>query len=579
MTSAPTLTQEQYEVASWAELHPAVMGMVGRGTWTILDLFDNLVWFKGAADWTAWRAFLCALYALPMTDQELAIYQECTGRRLPPTYPAREVWAPTGRRARKSAIAALIAVFEGGFKDYSKYIAPGERPTIPILGKNKEEAQQIHTFAKAILADESLRHLVEGEPLADTISLITGVDLRIRAVSLTAGRSKTIPLGLLDEVAFFAVEGAVPDVEVVRGIRPGMATIPDAKLFGMSSPWGKRGLLYDNFKLYHATSVTSDGRVVYNEAKERAADRDRVLVWKAPTLRMHKTAQLEAEVKIAYQKDPIAASAEYGADFREDTDAFMLERVLEAAIVPGRFVVPPGLQNYFGFCDPSGGSSDSLTLAIAHFQPDQLQGPPSPPSLEVDFDPQPSEELVGPPGKVVLDFVDEWRAPFDPDEVAEKVARVLKGYGLYRVTGDHYGGKWPVAAFRRHQISFFWSKKVKSEIYRDFLPILNSGQAELLDNPTLKAQFLALDRNVARGGRETIDHVPGGHDDVANAVAGACEEAKRVGAKMKQPARPVIPPTTVVEIHKRRIAEALAKTRRAPTEGAHGNPWRRGGIR
>jgi hypothetical protein len=33
---------------------------------------------------------------------------------------------------------------------------------------------------------------------------------------------------------------------------------------------------------------------------------------------------------------------------------------------------------------------------------------------------------------------------------------------------------------------------------------------------------VSLERRTARGGRDTIDHPPGGHDDVANAVAGAC---------------------------------------------------------
>ena len=35
------------------------------------------------------------------------------------------------------------------------------------------------------------------------------------------------------------------------------------------------------------------------------------------------------------------------------------------------------------------------------------------------------------------------------------------------------------------------------------------------------AQLCGLDRRTARGGRDSIDHAPGGHDDLANAVAGA----------------------------------------------------------
>ena len=65
------------------------------------------------------------------------------------------------------------------------------------------------------------------------------------------------------------------------------------------------------------------------------------------------------------------------------------------------------------------------------------------------------------------------------------------------------------------------SDRPKSEIYRDTLPLLNSGKAELLDLPRLATQFAGLERHTARGGRDSIDHAPGGHDDVANAAAGA----------------------------------------------------------
>jgi hypothetical protein len=51
--------------------------------------------------------------------------------------------------------------------------------------------------------------------------------------------------------------------------------------------------------------------------------------------------------------------------------------------------------------------------------------------------------------------------------------------------------------------------------------LLNSRMAELLDNARLVAQLCQLERRTARSGKDSIDHVPGGHDDVCNAVAGA----------------------------------------------------------
>jgi hypothetical protein len=42
----------------------------------------------------------------------------------------------------------------------------------------------------------------------------------------------------------------------------------------------------------------------------------------------------------------------------------------------------------------------------------------------------------------------------------------------------------------------------------------------LLDDPRLIDQLCALERRTARGGRDSIDHPPGAHDDVVNTVAG-----------------------------------------------------------
>ncbi len=52
------------------------------------------------------------------------------------------------------------------------------------------------------------------------------------------------------------------------------------------------------------------------------------------------------------------------------------------------------------------------------------------------------------------------------------------------------------------------------------LPLLNSCRIDLLDNARLIAQLCALERRTARGGKDSIDHPPNGHDDLCNVVAG-----------------------------------------------------------
>jgi hypothetical protein len=52
------------------------------------------------------------------------------------------------------------------------------------------------------------------------------------------------------------------------------------------------------------------------------------------------------------------------------------------------------------------------------------------------------------------------------------------------------------------------------------LATLNSGRIELPDDKRLVGQLCSLERRTARGGRDTIDHAPGAHDDLANVIAG-----------------------------------------------------------
>src|SRR5262249_56973787 len=105
-------------------------------------------------------------------------------------------------------------------------------------------------------------------------------------------------------------------------------------------------------------------------------------------------------------------------------------------------------------------------------------------------------------------------------QVVAEHAALLRSYGIPEVTGDRYAGEWPREAFRTHGITYRVADKPKSDLYRDALPSLNAGLVELLDHPRLVPQLAGLERRTARGGRDTIDHAPGGRDDIANAVAG-----------------------------------------------------------
>jgi len=123
--------------------------------------------------------------------------------------------------------------------------------------------------------------------------------------------------------------------------------------------------------------------------------------------------------------------------------------------------------------------------------------------------------------RIVLDALRERRPPFSPDDVVIEFAETLKSYGIGTVQSDKYAGSWVVERLGAHGIRCEQSARPKSSLYTNLLPLLNSNRIELLDNQRLIAPLCGLERRTARGGRDSIDHAPGAHDDLANAVAGA----------------------------------------------------------
>lgn len=456
---------------------------------TILEACDSPAlfgrWFKTAATWRAWFIFLRALFGLPIAEDDRELWERCTARRwLPDSGGFHEAWLICGRRAGKSLILALVAVFLATFRDWAPYFSPGERGTVMVIAADRRQARVIFRYALALLRKvPALAALIERET-ADAIDLSNGVTIEILTANFRSLRGYTVVAALGDEVAFWrSEESANPDAEILAAIRPAMATIPGSRLLVASSPYAKRGVVWDAFRKHFG----KDGPV---------------LVWRADTRTMNPTVPEEL-IAEAYERDPASAAAEYGAEFRSDVETFIAREVVEALVVPGRHELPPVSGTvYFAFVDPSGGSQDSMTLAIAH----------------------------GSEGRAVLDAVRERRPPFSPDAVVEEFTTLIKSYGgLASVEGDRYGGEWPRERFKVHGVEYRVAEKPKSDIYRDLLPRLNSGQAELLDHPRLVAQLCGLERRTARGGRDSIDHAPGSgsRDDLSNAVAGALIKAVR----------------------------------------------------
>lgn len=424
----------------------------------------------GGESWASWRTLIGGFYGVDGIDRDL--FHTLTQRE--PGGPWQELWQAIGRRGGKSRAAALVAIFEAAFRDHRARLAPGEVAVVLVIAADRRQARVVHRYIKGLIhGNAMLRRMVTRET-EEIIELSNGTAIEVATASFRALRGYTVCAAILDELAFWYSDGANPDAEILQGLRPALATLR-GKLIALSSPYARRGVLWDVFR------------------KHYGGDDRQVLVAKAPSLVMNPTIDPQI-VADAFEADPASASAEWAAEFRTDVETYVSREVIEACVESGvRERARLSRFSYSAFIDPSGGSSDSMTMAIAHAEGDQL----------------------------VLDCLRERRAPFNPTDVVAEFADTLKLYRVRRVSGDKYAGEWPREAFGKVGISYQAADRPKSQLYADLLPLLNSCRAALLDEPRLIAQLVGLERRTARGGRDSIDHAPGVHDDVANAVAGA----------------------------------------------------------
>ena len=440
------------------------------------NLFGS--WFADDS-WATWRVIDKAIFGLPLDAAELPVFRELTGRAEPPTEQVTEAWIIAGRRAGKSrkaaAYGAYLATVGAELRGTCARLTRGERGVCQVLAIDRDQAAVVFGYVAAFFEQPMLAGMVERQG-ADFIDLRNRISIEVVTNNFRRVRGRTVIAAILDETAYWRDERSEnPDTEVYAAIKPAMLTIPGALLIGISSPYSRRGLLYRKFSDHFG----KDGPV---------------LVVKAPTVKLHPTID-RSKIDEAYAEDPSKAAADYGAEFRSDLEELVSREAVAACVRQGVYERAPERRwRYVGFVDPSGGASDSFSLAISH-----------------------KEGITA-----VLDLVRETRAPFSPESVAAEYAELLKRYRISTVHGDRYAGEWPREQFRKHGVHYAPSEMNKSEIYLALVPEINSRAIDLLDNPRLTAQLLSLERATHRGGgRDTIDHPRGSHDDLINAAAGS----------------------------------------------------------
>jgi hypothetical protein len=283
---------------------------------------------------------------------------------------------------------------------------------------------------------------------------------------------------IADEIAFWfnEADGSVnTDEAILNAVRPSLATT-GGPFIGITSPYSRRGEAWETYRRHYGPK--GDPLVLVAQGASRELN---------PSLP-------QKVIDRAYERDPVSAAAEWGAQFRSDIESFINREAVEACVALGVFERAPlsGVR-YCAFVDPSGGSADSMTLGIAH-----------------------NEDNIP-----VLDCIREVKPPFSPEACVASFVETLRTYRVAKVHGDRYAGEWPSEQFRKLGVDYEPAAKNCSEIYGELLPLINSRKCDLLDDKKMITQLVTLERRTARGGKDSIDHSPGAYDDRINAAAGA----------------------------------------------------------
>jgi hypothetical protein len=437
------------------------------------------------ATWSSWLTCLRVIYGLPLkTESQRRLVQQCTGRNPDKLNPNGydTVLLLVGRRGGKSKIAGLIGGFEASLSGRERLCSPGELPMVSICAPSKDQSQIILSYSRAALGSPMLDEAVTDD-IRGQFRLSNGVTVRVLTGTFKAVRSYTQIAVIVDEVCFFnsSEESKCSDTELIRSIKPALLTT-HGKLVCVSTKYAPRGWGYSTWK------------------KHFGNDSSRILVWDASSRTMNPClSQEDIDAEIA--EDPVGATCEFENSWREDVQDYLPRSVVEACVVKDRTELLPrsGIE-YRSFVDVSGGRKDPMALCIGHKEGSR---------------------------KIVIDFLKLWKPPCNPLVVIADMADELKRYHLRTTCGDAYAAEFNVAAFRNNGIAYVKSDKNKSELYLELIGPIVAQEVDLPDREDLVAQIASLERRTRSGGRDSVDHPSGGHDDLANVIAGVCVGASK----------------------------------------------------
>ena len=253
----------------------------------------------------------------------------------------------------KSYIAACCGIYLAVLCDHSDNLNVGEKGIVLCIAENVEQAKVVFDYAVGIAEASPVISKEIVQVKRNAIVFRNGIEIQVRASSSRGLRGLTLVGCVCDEVAaWYRTSGPTADKEVFTAVTPALMTTK-GMLIIISTPRPRAGVLWDLYSRNYGPNGPPD-----------------TLVAQGATTLFNTTID-PAEIEAAIADDPTENTAEYLATFRSDLESFIQREVIEACVVPGRFMLPFQERyegEYVAFTDPSSGRADEMTLCIGHVE-------------------------------------------------------------------------------------------------------------------------------------------------------------------------------------------------------------------
>ena len=471
----------------------------------------------------AWRAFVRAIYGLPLDDADRESFRLIAGHAQPLVGGYRDALAVVGRRGGKSEIAAGLGLYETLVVDHMRF-SPGARGHFFIVSRTIKQSLQTFRYARQIVEhNPELNDLLEVDPVESLnyggeLRFVNNASLSCFAAQKGSARGFTTLGAIFDEFAWLASdeESANQDEEIITAVRFGAAPpegAPPRRMLAISSPAAKRGYVFDQFAQHYGRA---DAPVLVVQGNTRAFNPSIDEKW------------LAAEKK----RDPKAYLREIEAQFADAVSAWIDRAAVEQAIL-GRDEKPlqSGYRPYTAAIDV-GFKRDRTVLVIAHCEDIPVTSLRHRESVVVAIndltgEPLPMRRTWAPKRRFVVDGVWIWTpssgVPLDAPRLVSEIAAIAFQYGISDITADQYSIVPLQGEFRRHGIrlgELTWSSATKLEAFNLLRESFYDQRVSLPAMPIIVDELTQLQERIS--GQTVQFSAPGRqHDDVAHAIA-AC---------------------------------------------------------